>query len=357
MSQKKPVTVLVVDDSAVMRDLLVKGLSLDRDLRVIGKASDVYSARDRIVQLRPDVMTLDIQMPGMDGIEFLKRLMPQYPLPVIVVSALTPAGSRQAMDALEAGALEVVAKPAANNPNGLAEMIAELAAKIKEAALVNVAKLHKPPAQRAAAMPQAELTDLAKHLVVIGASTGGTIALTQIISALPAKFPPVVIVQHMPAVFTKMFADSLARVSQLAVVEATDRLPLRPGLVVVAAGDFHASVVKLKGQWIIRCTTGPLVSGHRPSVDVLFQSVALSAGDRAIGVLLTGMGRDGADGLLAMRAAGARCLAQDENSSVVFGMPKAAWDNGGAERLVSLEHIAPTLVTMLATSQTKGVQS
>ncbi len=356
MAATKSIKVLVVDDSAVARELLQKGLALDAEIEVVGKASDVYSARDRIVQLKPDVVTLDIQMPGMDGIEFLKRLLPQYPIPVIVVSSLTVDGSRHALEALEAGAVDVVAKPSASDQDGLVAMIAELSEKVKGAAKIDLSKLRKVakvPVRRAV-LPT--FAGAAGRLVAIGASTGGTIALTQLISSLPANFPPVVIVQHMPPVFTKMFADSLSKVSRMEVREAANGDTLKSGLVLVAPGNFHLSVVKAHGNWEVRCTAGDLVSGHRPSVDVMFHSVALAAGAKAIGVLLTGMGKDGADGLLSMRDSGAHCFAQDEASSVVFGMPKAAWDNGAAERLIPLDQIPETLLGTLALDNAKGVR-
>jgi two-component system chemotaxis response regulator CheB len=347
------VKVLVVDDSAVAREILQKGLTMDPGIEVVGKASDVYSARDRIVQLKPDVVTLDIQMPGMDGIEFLKRLLPQYPIPVIVVSSLTVEGSRHALDALEAGAVDVVSKPAASDPEGLSAMLADLCEKVKVAARIEFAKIH-PRAVPVARQRLASVAGASDRIVAIGASTGGTTALTQVISALPADFPPVLIVQHMPPVFTRMFADSLGKASKLEVREAVDGDRPRPGLVLVAPGNFHLSLSKAQGTWVVRCTSGPLVSGHRPSVDVLFHSVALAAKEKAVGALLTGMGKDGADGLLAMRGAGARCLAQDEASSVVFGMPKAAWDNGAAECLVGLDQVPEALVGLLTGDPAKG---
>lgn len=365
------VRVLVVDDSAVARDLLERGLSRDPGIEVVGKAADVYAARDKIVFLSPDVVTLDVMMPGMDGIEFLRRLMPQRPVPVVMVSAATGEGSRLALEALDAGALSVVAKPAARDGAGLAAMVEELAERVKEAARADVSRMRPPPrpalsegavaprAGRAGPAGQAgfagplpgqkpgapsRMGGWTRRLVAIGASTGGTHALGRIIPALPSDMPPTLVVQHMPAGFTRMFAEALDRVSAVRVREAGDGDALEEGLVLVAPGDLQLRLEVRGSGWAVSCKPGPKVSGHRPSVDVLFESAAETAGDEALGVLLTGMGRDGAEGLLSMRKAGARCLAQDEGSSVVFGMPMEAWRNGAAERLVPLEGMAEAIV-------------
>ena len=345
MSEK--IRVLIVDDSAIARDLLEKGLSRNPDIEIVGKASDAYSARDRIVLLKPDVLTLDVEMPKMDGIEFLKRLLPQYPIPVIVVSAVTTEGSHRALEALAAGAVAVVGKPQANDREGLTTMLDELGEAVVEASRVQIHTPTNPPRRhfRPRARPGGAMQG--DRLVAIGASTGGTAALNSVIPALPADFPPTLIVQHMPPVFTRMFAEALGRASQMRVREAQEGDSLERGLVLVAPGDMHLSVMKDGGLNRIRLDRGEKVSGHRPSVDVLFSSVAKTYGSRAVGVLMTGMGRDGADGLLDMRRAGARCIAQDEESSVVFGMPKEAWKNGAAETLVGLEGIPETLNALL----------
>ena len=358
MSEKRKIRVLIVDDSAVARDLLERGLSLDSDIEVVGKASDAYAARDKIVFLKPDVLTLDVEMPRMDGIEFLKRLIPQYPIPTVVVSAVTAEGSRRAMDAMGAGALEVVGKPRANDRNAFREMLAELTEKVKSAAASDLSKLAVKAKRRASASPSAKKTaarpspGVRGRVVAIGASTGGTAALHRIIEALPSDIPPVVVVQHMPPVFTRMFAEALGRSSAVRVAEASDGEPLERGKVLIAPGDTHLSVVNKNGAYAVVYGSGQKVSGHRPSVDVLFRSVAETVGSDGVGVLLTGMGRDGADGLGAMRLAGARCIAQDEESSVVWGMPREAWEAGAAEKLVSLDDIAHEICALLGREDT-----
>jgi len=360
MTHKQKIRVLIVDDSAIARDMLERGLSMDSEIEVVGKASDAFSARDRIVFLKPDVITLDIEMPRMDGIEFLKRLLPQYPVPVVVVSAVTAEGSRRAMEALEAGAIEVVAKPDAKNREGLSIMLSELAEKIKDAAKADIVKLrrsqngiqtkvadHKPRAPKASPGTRTE-----NRIIAIGASTGGTTALNTIIPQFPADMPGVVLVQHMPPVFTRLFAEALDKISNVEVREAKNGDIVRTGLVLVAPGDFHMTVHKHGLEWRIECKSGDKVSGHRPSVDILFNSVATAAREKGIGLILTGMGRDGADGLLAMRRAGARCFAQNEESSVVFGMPKEAWQNGAAEKLIPIDMAVGSILACLG-DQTK----
>lgn len=353
MSPGQPIRVLVVDDSVLVREILAKGLALDSDIQVVGTAADPYIARDKIVELDPDVLTLDVEMPRMDGVEFLRRLMPQHPLPVLMVSALTQEGKRITLEALEAGAVDFVSKPASDVAWGLNGMLEELRAKVKMASTVNVSawkrqdyRTRLKPATGAPALE--ESTD---KVIAIGASTGGTEAIRHILTQLPADTPGVVIVQHMPAGFTRMFAERLNEQCAIAVKEAENGDRILRGRALIAPGDYHMTVHRSGETYLIKTQTGDKICGHRPSVEVLMQSVARSAGPNAIGIMLTGMGHDGAGGMLAMRQAGARTLAQDETTSVVFGMPRVAFERGGVERLVPLPAIAGTLTEMLAEAQ------
>lgn len=343
----KPIKVLIVDDSALARDVLKKGLAADPEIEVVGTASDAYVARDRIVLRKPDVVTLDIEMPKMDGLEFLKRLMPQYPLPVVVVSALAEPGASTTLDALENGALDFVLKPSSSMGGGLETMMDELRTKIKTAAQADLsAWTNRVPKTNRQATGQF-LAGTTDKIIAIGASTGGTVALANIIEAFPADMPGTVIVQHMPPVFTKLFAERMDGLAAVEVKEAETGDRLHNGRVLIAPGGKHLTVYRSGGNYHVRCSDGEQVNGHRPSVDVLFNSVSKFVGPNAIGVVLTGMGRDGADGLLAMRKAGARTLAQDKESSVVFGMPAEAYKNGGAERLVNIADVPAELTSLL----------
>ena len=343
------VRVLVVDDSALVRDILARGLALDPELEVVGTAADPYAARDRIVQLKPDVLTLDVEMPRMDGVEFLRKLMPPHPLPVVMVSALTDRGAQVTLDALEAGAVDFVTKPAADVARGLNGMLAELRSKVKIAAQVDVSRHRQraPPPAVQRPKVQTALAVSTDKVIAIGASTGGTEAIREVVTRLPRATPGVVIVQHMPAGFTRMFADRLCQLSLMDVKEAEDGDRVMIGRVLVAPGGKQMRVVRAGGIYSVEVKPGELVCGHSPSVEVMMQSVARSVGANAVGVMLTGMGHDGADGMKAMRDAGARTLAQDEKSSVVFGMPKVAFERGGAERLVTLSEIANAILRLL----------
>lgn len=344
------VKVLIVDDSALVRNILANGLSRDPQIEVIGKAADPYQARDLIVQRRPDVLTLDVEMPRMDGLEFLKKLMPQYPIPVIMVSALTKRGAEVTLDALASGAVDFVTKPAMNVANGLELLMNELREKVKMAARVDVSSwkkkrfLTRPNVQQRSVRYLSESTD---KVIAIGASTGGTEALKVVISQFPANMPGVVVVQHMPPGFTKMFSERLNSLCAMDVKEAETGDRIMTGRVLIAPGGMHMSVVRSGGVYQVKCHDGELVCGQKPSVDVLFRSVAKWVGSNAVGVMLTGMGSDGADGMVEMRQAGARTLAQDEKTSVVFGMPKEAYERGGAERLVPLERIPQAVAELL----------
>lgn len=346
----KKIKVLVVDDSALVREILSKGLAGDPRIEVVGTASDPYVARDKIVQLKPDVLTLDVEMPRMDGVEFLRRLMPQYPLPVVMVSALTKKGAEITLAALEAGAVEVVTKPSTDIARGLSAMLGDLRDKVKIAASVNVSawKKNQRTALKPAKVDSHALAESTDKVIAIGASTGGTQAIRRIIQGFPSTMPGIVIVQHMPASFTRHFAESLDSISRMEVKEAQTGDRVMPGRVLIAPGGLHMKVRRSGGIYQVNCQKGENVNGHCPSVEVLFQSVAKYVGANAIGVMLTGMGGDGAEGMLAMRQAGARTLAQDEATSVVFGMPKVAYQLGGAECLVPLASIPSRIMNLLS---------
>ncbi len=346
---KDKIKVLVVDDSAMVREILTRGLALDPDIEVVGSASDPYIARDKIIKFQPDVLTLDVEMPRMDGVEFLRRLIPQYPIPVVMVSALTQRGKQITFEALEAGAVDFVTKPGSDIARGLNQMLAELREKVKLSSKARVPVKSKPAEekQRPIHNERMALPESTDKVIAIGASTGGTEAIRQVITQFPVTMAGVVIVQHMPAGFTKMFAERLNEQCAMTVKEAEPGDRVMPGRVLIAPGDYHMVVTRSGGFYHVECFTAEKVCGHRPSVEVLFNSVAKCAGANAIGVMLTGMGHDGADAMSAMRLAGARTLAQDEATSVVFGMPKEAFKRGGAERLLPIQSIAPAVVGIL----------
>lgn len=345
----RPVRVLVVDDSALVREILAAGLDADPEIQVVGTATDPFSARDKIVQLRPDVLTLDVEMPRMDGVEFLRQLMPQYPLPVVMVSALTERGRKITLEALDCGAVDFVTKPSSNLAQGLQAMMTQLQLKVKVAAGANVSHWKgRKAARKPVPTAQRALTASTNRAVIIGASTGGTEAIREVVTRFPVTTPGVVIVQHMPAGFTRLFAERLNELSVMQVKEAQDGDSVIPGRVLVAPGDFQLEVLRSGGTYQVRIRPGEKVNGHCPSVEVLMNSAATALGEHAVGVMLTGMGSDGARGLKAMREAGARTLAQDRESSVVFGMPKVAWELGAAERLVPLGQIADTVLNWLS---------
>jgi two-component system chemotaxis response regulator CheB len=324
------VRVLIVDDSATMRGLITATLRRDPDIEVIGSAGDPLEAREAIKALNPDVITLDIEMPNMNGLEFLERIMRLRPMPVVMVSTLTQAGAEETLRALEIGAVDCVAKPTRLDEGSAG--LSELATKVKAAARARV-RSHMPSS---AGRRAPESFNPGGHVVAIGSSTGGVEALLTVISRFPANCPPTVITQHMPATFTASFAARLDRATDASVAEAREGALLEPGKVWLAPGG--ATHLQVVGSGTLRCkliATDP-VNGHRPSVDVLFNSVAQAAGARAVGAILTGMGRDGADGLKAMRESGAHTLGQDADTCVVYGMPKVAYEIGAVERQVSL---------------------
>jgi len=349
----KKIRVLIIDDMALIRDILVQGLSQDPGIEVVGTASDPYIAAKQIPKLKPDVLTLDVEMPRMDGVEFLRRLMPQHPLPVVMVSALTERGKQITLDALEAGAVDFVTKPSTDVTRGLNAMMMELRTKVKIASSASVAHWkHKRYKKYVGTVPAETVTSHAlskstDKVIAIGASTGGTEALKEVIMRFPMSTPGVVIVQHMPGGFTKTFAERLNTLSSMDVKEAEQGDRILAGRVLVAPGGFQLKVIRSGGIYQVDISPGELVCGHAPSVEVMMQSVAQHVGANAIGVMLTGMGHDGADGMKAMRDAGAKCIAQDEKTSIVFGMPMEAHKRGGAEKLVPLDHIAGEVIRLL----------
>ena len=338
----KKIKVLVVDDSAIVRKIFSEELSRCPDIEVVGTAPDPYIARDKILAFEPDVLTLDIEMPRMDGITFLKKLQKYHPVPTIIVSSLTAAGSHLAMEALESGAIDVIAKPGSSFSVG--ELSEQLAEKIRAAAVArNVSVTHLPAAPREVeAVPAPKgytLQETTDKVIALGASTGGTEAIKGVLTRLDPATPGMVVVQHMPAQFTKAFAARLNDLCRVEVKEAEDNDMVRVGRVLIAPGNFHMVLVRNGARYHVRVKSGPLVCHQRPSVDVLFHSVAEIAGRNAVGVILTGMGRDGADGMRAMHDKGAVTFAQDEASCVVFGMPKEAIKAGGVDQTMPLSRI------------------
>ncbi len=345
--KEQTIKVLVVDDSLLFRETFAKKLSEDPGIEIVAKARDVYEARDMIIKYRPDVMTLDVEMPKMNGIEFLKRLMPQYPLPTIVVSAVND----KVFDALNAGAVEFVTKPGSHN--NIDVFIKELIVKIKIASTAKVG-YHKRTVRKSNHIPKKTTSaecDLCDKIIAIGASTGGTNALFDILKALPSGYMPgIVVVQHMPPVFTKLYAERLNKNCSLEVKEAEHGDEILPGRALIAPGGFHMRVVKRGKRTYIETEKGTefnKVSGHCPSVDVLFHSVSKHIGSKAVGIILTGMGKDGAEGLRAMKQRGAKTIGQDEESSVVYGMPKVAYEIGAVDKQMSLQRIPNGIMKLL----------
>lgn len=337
----RKIKVLIVDDSLLFRETLARKISQDSAIEVVGTASDPYSARDKIIELHPDVMTLDVEMPRMNGIDFLRRLIPQYPLPVVVVSSV----SENVFDALKAGAVDFVTKPDMSNSRGIETFINELIIKIKIASTAKVGQRKNESILTNSGINTSRGSS--NRIIAIGASTGGTEAIFNIIKFFPKDMPGIVVVQHMPPVFTRLYAQRLDSSCPMEVKEAVNGDMVLPGRVLIAPGDYHMKLKKRDGNYFVECAKGQRVNGHCPSVDVLFNSVAEVAGRNAIGIILTGMGSDGAKGLLAMRNKGARTLGQDEKSSVVYGMPKVAFDIGAVEKQASLEAIPQLVFSLL----------
>lgn len=339
MSLKK-IKVLVVDDSIVFREIISRGISSDVEIEVVATAIDPFDARDKIIEYKPDVMTCDVEMPRMNGIEFIKRLMPQYPLPVIVVSSV----SNAVFDAMNVGSVDFITKPDATSVKNVEVFIREMIEKIK---IASIAKVKQPQINNTSnAIEKISNINLSK-VIAIGASTGGTEAIYDIIKRLPINIPGIVIVQHIPPVFSNMFAQRLNTSTNFTVKEAQTGDYVESGHILIAPGDQHMKIKKVNGRYKVECFKGEKVNGHCPSIDVLFESVAKEVNKDGIGVILTGMGYDGAKGLLSMRRRGGRTIGQDEKSCVVYGMPKVAYNVGAVEKQISLDNIASTICYML----------
>jgi len=350
----KPIKVLVVDDSAIVRKVFSQELSKEGDIEVVGTAPDPYIARDKIVALKPDVITLDIEMPRMDGITFLKKLMQHYPLPVIIVSSLTPKGSKLALEALSIGALEVISKPSAAYSVG--DMSIQLAEKIRAVHGIRIVA-RKPPkegdseaqTQSAIQFNSKALAATTNKLIAIGASTGGTEAIRRVITRFPRTSPGVLIVQHMPAQFTTTFAERMNSLCEMEVKEAENGDTVSNGKILIAPGNYHMLLKRSGARYYVEVKQGPMVHHQRPAVDVLFKSVARYAGANALGIILTGMGSDGAAGMASMKEAGSINIAQDENSCVVYGMPREAVKLGCVDHIEDIDRI-PGLALRCITS-------
>lgn len=344
------IKVLVVDDSALIREVLTKVLNKDKLIKVVGTAEDPIDAREKIKQLNPDVMTLDIEMPNMNGLAFLDKLMRLRPMPVVMVSTLTKRGAQETLLALELGAVDFVAKPGADLAGGIDKFGAEVCEKVRAAASSSArSRGMRAPAPTVSVNTAA---GPAGSLIAIGASTGGVEAIRAVLSSMPLDCPPIVIAQHMPKGFTERFAQRLDETTPIRVREARDRMLLEPGTAYVAKGDYHLRLEKSSGQLKCRLAGDGEVSGHRPSVDVLFESVAKIIGPMAVGAILTGMGRDGATGIKKMRDAGCYTVGQSETSALVYGMPRVAFEEGGVVEQAPIEAIAGKLA--MAVSKLKS---
>ncbi len=345
MNSNRTIRVLIVDDSALVRKLIVDALSRDPEIEVVGTACDPYAAREKILALRPDVLTLDIEMPRMDGLTFLRILQQQHPLPVVIISSLTAAGSRAALAALEAGAVDVLAKP--TSAFSIGHLAEQLPARVKGAATARRVAVSAAMPPSASSRPSSRVAVHARQLIVFGASTGGTEALKQVLTQLPGGLPGICIVQHIPALFSKAFADRLNDLCAFEVREAVDGDEPQPGLALIAPGDYHMLVHRRADHYRVSLKQGPLVHHTRPAVDLLFTSAAECAGPHATAILLTGMGRDGALGMQRLKAAGACTIAQNEETCVVYGMPRAAVELGVVDHVLPLDRIPGAILQVL----------
>lgn len=342
---ERKIKLLIVDDSILFRETLAKFFANDKLIEVVDKASDPYEARDKIVALRPDVITLDVEMPKMNGIQFLRKLIPQYPVPTVIVSS----APIKAFDALDAGAVDYVKKPTIKTPKDMEAFAADLRLKIITASQAKVIQKKSTPAAAPSnnKISSAALARNTQTIIAMGASTGGTDALQTVLTTMPANSPPIVIVQHMPPGFTKMFADRLNKICAVQIKEAQDGDRLANGVALIAPGDFHMSLHKDTKGYFVKVEYGEKVSSHRPSVDYLFDSVAKVAGKNAIGVIMTGMGSDGADGMVKMRKQGAYTIGQDKETCVVYGMPMTAFMRGGCSIQAPLDKISKMICDRL----------
>ena len=343
------IRVLIVDDSALMRKLLTTVLSADSEIEVVGAAPDPYVARDQIKALNPDVVTLDIEMPHMNGIDFLRKIMELRPTPVVMISTLTQAGAEITLEALEIGAVDFVAKPA--DSGAVLHLGNELIPKIKSAAHARLRRRSAPPTRPPARL---SLPGPSDKIIAIGASTGGVEALKALLMELPGDVPPILITQHMPERFTGAFARRLDSECPMRVCEAEHNQIIEHGKAYIAPGGHHLEIERRGGKLQCSLNDGPLVSGHRPSVDVLFHSVARTIAPRAVGVILTGMGKDGADGLLAMRKAGCPTLGQDESTALVYGMPRVAFEIGAVARQYPLLGLPEAILSACAATKAQS---
>ncbi|MBK1810472.1 chemotaxis response regulator protein-glutamate methylesterase [Clostridium sp. YIM B02505] len=337
----KKIRVLVVDDSIVFREVLAMGIASDPYIEVVAKAKDPFDARDKILEFNPDVMTCDVEMPKMNGIEFIRRLIPQYPIPVVVVSTI----SNAVFDAMNAGAVDFVTKPDVQSVTNVEAFIKSLIVKIKIAAVAKIPHINSDVYY--SNITESTKKGYSKDLIAIGASTGGTEAIYTLIKGLANNIPGIVIVQHIPPVFSKMFAERLNATTAFEVKEAETGDFIQQGKILIAPGDKHMKIKKVGSQYKVECFKGNKVNGHCPSVDILFESVAEASKNNAVGIILTGMGYDGAKGLLSMKRNGARTIGQDEKSSIVYGMPKAAFEIGSVEKQANLSNIPQILYSFL----------
>lgn len=349
--QPKPIKVLIVDDSALIRQLLTAILDEDDQIKVVGAAADPYAARDAIKQLQPDVLTLDVEMPKMDGLAFLRNLMRLHPLPVVMVSSLTEAGAQVTLEALDLGAIDFVTKPKTDVQQQLTQYGDDLIAKVKTAAGARVSA--RGMATKAATKAAPRLLHTTDRIIAIGASTGGTEAIKIVVQTFPANTPATLVTQHIPGSFSKAFVDRLNDISTVSVKQARDGEPALPGHVYFPPGDHHLRLVRSGAKYLCQLDDSGPVNRHRPSVDVLFHAIAESAGPNASAALLTGMGNDGAHGLLAIHEAGGHTIAQDETSSIVWGMPRVAVELNAAKQILPLTEIGHALLTSCSESSTE----